>query len=281
MALTKEDLQQMFNDQNTALGGKLDSAVSALSTATAALTQRTAQIETVVSSQVLLARNKVVGDAENAFAAATHASFEESALMLSPPGPGRKQDGSRDTPSASKDLISDAAYARVSDYVNSTFPGKYYVELTKNGYRLKHSSRSSQVRRADAAKMIQEYRKIFIEQFGLYMHFDRTFEFRAVVKNALSFLRVLKAECSAVEKYAVTNGICVINEVPVAPAALIPRNNASWDGLVQLFAGVVPGLRQFSVARGSKGVLYDKVGDYYALAAGVRFLPPVEVATAV
>jgi hypothetical protein len=281
MAITKDDLKLMFDKQNQELGDKFSDAVAAVSAATAAVSRRTAEIETVVTSQVLLARNKIVHDAEKAFATATHQSFEESAVMLSPNGPGRKQDGSRDNSASIADLISDTAFAAVSSYVDTTFSGKYTVELTKKGFRMKHNSRSSQVCRADAAQLIKDHRKDFTERFGLYMHFDRTFEYRMVVKNALSFLRILKSGCPAVEKYAVVNGVCQINEIAVAPAALIPTNNAVWEGLATLIAKEVPGLRMCPAQNGSQGVLYDQVADYFALAAGVRFLPPAETATAV
>jgi hypothetical protein len=277
-------MEELFAQQKTEFDRQIEDVVSAIGTTTTALSRRTGQIEGVVTSQVLLARNKIVSDAEQAFASATHASFEESALMLSPPGPGRKQNGSADVATANRELISDAAFDAVSAFVSTTFPGKYSVELTKKGFRLKHNSRSAQVRRAEAAEMIKTHRKEFTDRFGLYMHYDRTFEYRVVVKNALDFLRVLKSGCPEVEKYAVVSGVCQINEVPIAPASLIPRNNASWDGLVRLLAIQVPGLRSRRVPtslKDFKGVMYEDVANYFAIAAGVRFLPPVEIATAV
>jgi hypothetical protein len=225
VAITKSLTDAVMNSLDT----KLDAKLSGIVTNVTNVTARVDKLENAATHQYKADKARLVTAARKDFDAATRRMFDESSLMLSPPATSRFQPGPPQK--VHFDPKSPAMEARrleiCAELDKTAGTGKYTVDTTKRGYRLVHNGNSFQARRSDAKRLIEDFRAPWLSQFELYLHYDRPYEYRQILKRGRDLMSKFKGVCPTVKKVGIVDGICHANSLPLGPAWLVPGDPAA------------------------------------------------------
>ena len=251
-------MQPAFVEQKTYIAQEIKrstdavkSELSGLVASVATLTTRVGRTEKYLSKQDADARNNFLAGNQRGYERDTADIFNKSALFLSPPGRGRKNqpDGASSSssppPSASSGSATTANPRPTSpparhdrDAIIATMdelagPGKYQVETTRvGGFRLVCNARLRQERQHLASHMLKCHREVFQKRFGLTLHYDKPVELRQTRQIAGRFFSFMKKGRKGLVVTA-KNGMYSVNDVPIVTEHLVPRDKSGWKYLAQ------------------------------------------------
>ncbi len=246
-SISAEELKTILADQKTALAETVTTSINAAFDAKIAVINdkvdgaiaRVETLEQKAANDREVDSSRLLAGARREFDSITREMFHESGLVLSKPASSRSTTTDK-TASASVAATAESSstLAAIQTFVDGTVgPGKYTVEPTKIGFRLVHTSRSTQTRRADAAKLnTEQHRQAVRTRFGLSLSIDRPYAYRTLVREAYKFLEGVKASCPAVKKIEVSKGLCFVNSLPLGPMWLVPPNREIWPEMITVIS---------------------------------------------
>ncbi len=276
--LTIEDLRTEISTMTNTVSSNVTAAIErkfgekiacVVSTVTK-LDTKVSAVEKYAAHQYDMARSKLLQTAEKDYDVMTQKMFKHSSLVLSTPASARRPTG-RGSPSPAADpSFTEETRAAVQAYVvDAVGTGKYTVEKVKGGIRLVHTGRSARVRRSDAERLVAEHRGPLESRFGLFLHYDRPYEYRSLLKNARDFLAALKKKCPTISKFSVSNGVCLVDSIPVGPAWLVPPGSEKWAALLDTLARDFGQLPTDPSLIDKRGYFTPLFADAYVASAGI------------
>jgi hypothetical protein len=159
--------------------------------------------------------------------------------------------------------------ARAVEEVMAKHNDEFEVELTKVGFRLVHSSRSSQRRRKEAAEVLKRARDDFKEGLQLQLQYDKPYELREIQTAAFKFLALLKKlGGELIKEKSVRGGFLIVDGVRLAPEYLVPRM-PRWKSLAEFVLERIRGWGGRPPTGVDEGFFTDVFGAEFAADHGV------------
>ncbi len=258
MALTKEDKEWIVN----ALNQTKTDIENTMKTSMFTMGKKVCRLEHAFSLISRAARTAVVDRAKKEHADQLRQMFDDANLLLIAPM-SAGHDGVRARGPVGCDTTKIAAFVRQYDE-------GFDVELNRTvGFRLIHKSRSAQVRRKAAAKLLKHAKEDAKTQLGLNLQYDKSWELRQTQTHAHKFLTTLMNDGGGLVRTKSVKGYLEVNDIRLAPEYLVPQSHR-WGNLIKLVLQKIRGWgSRVPLAASDVGLMSDVFGAEYAADHGV------------